>query len=90
MSLSSSSTLVDALAQYNDNLSWEGDVSKATLYLEAIRWLLVNRPQTSSIQGRSLSYTALELEKAKVQDYVETFGAASSSRSSFVRGRMSL
>lgn len=87
MALSSSSTLSDALAQYNDNLSWEGDVAKATLYLEAIRWLLVNRPQTSSIQGRSLSYSALELEKIKVADFVNTFGA-NVNRSSFIRGKM--
>ena len=87
MALSSSSTLANALAQYNDNLSWEGDITAATLYLEAIRWLLVNRPQTSSIQGRSLSYTALELEKAKVTEYVEKFGA-NVNRSSFVRGKM--
>ncbi len=89
MALSSSSTLSDALAQYNDNLSWEGDITAATLYLEAIRWLLVNRPQTSSIQGRSLSYSALELEKIKVADFVNKFGV-NVKRASFVRGKMRL
>ena len=87
MALSSSSTIADALAQYDDNLSWEGDVAKATLYLEAIRYLLVHRPQTSSIQGRSLSYTAMELEKAKVAEFVNKFGA-NVKRASFVRGKM--
>lgn len=87
MALSSSSTLADALAQYDDNLSWEGDVAKATLFLEAIRYILAHRPQTSSIQGRSLSYTALEVEKVAVAEYVQKFGA-SVNRSSFIRGKM--
>ena len=87
MALSSSSTLADALAQYDDNLSWEGDVTKATLFLEAIRYILAHRPQTSSIQGRSLSYTALEVEKVAVQEFVQKFGG-NVKRASFVRGKM--
>ena len=87
MALSSSSTLADALAQYDDNLSCEGDVAKATLFLEAVRYILAHRPQTSSIQGRSLSYTALEVEKVAVAEYVGKFGTGVS-RASFVRGKM--
>ena len=87
MALTSSSTLADALAQYDDNLSWEGSASKAVLYLEAIRWLLVHRAQSSTMQGRTLSYTALETEKAGVAAYVSKHGL-NVNRAGFVRGRM--
>ena len=86
MALSSSSTLSDALAQYDDNMSWEGDAAKAVLFLAAIRWLLVHRPQTNSIQGRNISYNALESQKAEVAAYVAKHGAGVN-RSPFVRGR---
>ncbi len=86
MALSSSSTLSDALAQYDDNMSWDGDATKAVLFLAAIRWLLVHRPQTNSIQGRSISYNALETQKAEVAAYVSQYGA-NVNRVSFVRGR---
>lgn len=86
MALSSSSTLSDALAQYDDNLSWEGDAAKAVLFLAAIRWLLVHRPQSNSIQGRTVNYNALETQKAEVAEYVATHGAGVN-RVSFVRGR---
>lgn len=86
MALTSSSTLTDALAQYDDNLSWEGDAVKAVLFLAAIRWLLVHRPQTNSIQGRSIGYNALETQKAEVAAYVAKHGA-NVNRASFVRGR---
>ncbi len=86
MALSSSSTLANALAQYDDNLSWEGDASKAVLFLAAIRWLLVHRPQSNSIQGRTISYNALETQKAEVAAYVAMHGT-SVNRASFVRGR---
>ncbi len=86
MALSSSSTLSDALAQYDDNMSWDGDAAKAVLFLAAIRWLLVHRPQTNSIQGRSISYNALETQKAEVAAYVSQYGP-NVNRASFVRGR---
>ncbi len=56
MSLTSSSTRADAIAQYNDNLNWEGSAAKAVLALEAVRFLLINRPQSLSESNRSLSY----------------------------------
>lgn len=43
MALTSASTQADALAQYNDNLLWEGDLTKAQNLLEAVRWLIGNR-----------------------------------------------
>lgn len=87
MALTSTSTLSDALAQYNDNLSWDGDATKATAALEAIRWLFVNRPQGTSRNGRTVNYAALETEKQKLEGYLNEFGA-NANRAGFTRGQM--
>lgn len=89
MALTSTSTLTDALAQYNNNLAWEGSATKAADALEAVRWLLVNREQSSTIRGRSLNYTSLEAQEAKLSAYVASAGtAAAAARCSFTRGVM--
>lgn len=87
MSITSSSTQADVLAQYNDNLDWEGSAAKAVLALEAVRWLLINRPQSLSRNNRTINYSALENEKSKLEDYVSR-NKSSIGRSSFTRGRM--
>ena len=87
MALTSSSTYANAIAQYNDNLSWEGDSAKALLTLEAIRWLLVNRPQSTSRSGRSVNYATLSEEKIKLETFVNNQGS-SVTRAPFTRGRM--
>lgn len=89
MALTSASTLTDALAQYNNNLAWEGNATKATDALEAIRWLLVNRAQTIGEAGVNLNYAGLEQEKERLKAYVATVGAASS-RAPFTQGRANL
>ena len=86
MALSSSSTLTDALAQYNDNLAWEGDITKAQNALEAVRWLLVNRANASTVAGRQISFTDLAEEKRRLEQFV--MAAAATNRSSFTRGKM--
>ena len=83
MALDSSSTLANALAQYNDNLSWEGDIAKARLALAAVRWLLVNREQTIADGGTQLNYSSLEQEKTALEQFVNS---QRSDRSSFTRG----
>ncbi len=85
MSLTSSSTRVEALAQYNDNLAWEGNATKAGLALEAVRWLLVNRPTKVSRGNRSSDYESLLAEKSKLESFIEV-GGNSVNRSQFVRG----
>lgn len=87
MALSSTSTLTDALAQYNDNLSWEGDITKATAALAAIRWLMVNRPKIIATNDRSINFELLMSEQAKLESFVSKF-STSVSRAAFVRGRM--
>lgn len=87
MALSSTSTLTDALAQYNDNLSWEGDITKATAALAAIRWLMVNRPKIIAINDRNIDFNSMAVEQGKLEQYVSKF-STSVNRASFVRGRM--
>jgi len=86
MALTSSSTLTDALAQYNDNLSWDGDRTKAQNALEAVRWLLANRAQSQSMGALNLNYADLREEKRKLETFVST-AKSGAQRSSFVRGR---
>jgi hypothetical protein len=87
MALSSNSTLDDALAQYNDNLSWEGDANTAAAALEAVRFLLVNRPSRIASNNRNVDFESLAEEKRKLEKYL---GHASPNvnRCSFTRGRM--
>lgn len=87
MSLDSTSTLDDALAQYNDNLSWDGDITKASAALAAIRWLLINRPKIIATNDRSINFELLAAEQARLEKFVGNF-SSSVNRSSFTRGRM--
>lgn len=86
MALTSASTLTDALAQYNDNLGWDGDPTKAALALEAVRWLLINRAQSQSMAGMNLNYADLRAEKERLEQYVSTTKSGAR-RASFVRAR---
>ena len=86
MSLTSSSTLDDALAQYNDNLDWEGDITKARNALSAIRWLLANRPKIVAANDRTFNFDSLEQEKKMLESFVTNF-SSTVNRCSFVRGR---
>jgi len=87
VSLSSSSTLNDALAQYNNNLSWEGDTAKATLALEAIRWILANRPKVIATNDRNINFESLAAEKQRLENYISS-NSTNINRCTFTRGRM--
>jgi hypothetical protein len=87
MSLTSSSTIDDALNQYNNNLLWEGDITKAQNALEAVRYILANRPKWIASGGRSVTYDALVTEKEKLMLFVSNSGT-SVNRVTFTRGRM--
>jgi hypothetical protein len=89
MALTSSSTVDDALAQYNNNLSWEGDVTKAAAALEAIRFLFINRPYIISTENRSINFESLNEEKLRLQEFIGRAGSGIN-RASFTRGRMLL
>lgn len=88
MGLTSTSIRADALAQYNDNLGWEGNAAKAALALEAIRWLLINRPSRIAQGERSFDYETLADEKKRLENYIEIASTASQAgMATFTRGR---
>ena len=87
MSLTSASTIEDAINQYNDNLSWEGDVTKATNALEAVRYILANRPKIIASAERNISFDSMAAEKVKLEVFVGRSGS-NVNRSKFTRGRM--
>jgi hypothetical protein len=86
MALDSTSTLADALAQYNDNLSWDGDITKAIAALAAVRWLLINRPKVIETNDRIVNFELLMTEQAKLEKFVSNF-SGSVNRCSFTSGR---
>ncbi len=84
MSLSSASRISDALAQYNDNLAWDGSVAKAKLALEAIRFLIANRALIKRDDSVYLSFADLAREKEILEAFVA--GGDDAERSTFTRG----
>jgi len=87
MALTSSSTVADALGQYNNNLSWEGDITAATAALAAVRWLLANRPKVIATNDRNIDFESLAAEKKTLEQFVSKF-STSVNRASFTRGHM--
>ena len=86
MALTSSSTITDVLAQYNDNLSWTGNPTKAAAALEAIRWLIVNRGRSVYDGASRIDFQSLLDERDTLEAYVNT--ASSTRRSPFTRAKM--
>ncbi len=85
MALSASSTFETALAQYNDNLSWEGNIAKATLALEAIRFMEMNRTKSFTSGETRVDFESLTSQRKSLEQFVNAAG--NSNRSSFTRGR---
>lgn len=86
--LDQNSTRADALAQLNANLSWEGSPSKAGLVLEALRWLCFNEDEEISDESSRIRRRNWEKQLDRVQEYVDSVGAASMARqAAFVRAR---
>lgn len=87
MSLSSSSTLTTAIAQYNDNLAYWETPTKAQNLLEAVIWLMGNRPMYSSDAGTSFNFDDLSKLRKKLEGIVES-SATSVARPRFIRTRL--
>jgi len=85
MALSSSSTYAEAIGQLNDNLSYEGSASKTNAYLEAARWLLFNRGNSSADSATSLSFESLESSITKAEAHRRALNRTT--RSPFTRAR---
>jgi len=89
MSLTSSSSLADAISQYNDNILWEGDTTKAQNALAAIRFILVNRPIRISEESQSMDYESLKDQAKEIETYLN-ISNSTIEKTSFTRGRMLL
>ena len=87
--LTSDSTYVDAIGQYNDNLLWEGSVTKAKAALEAVRWILANRSKITKTDHREVEFEIAGLKEAKkdLDAYLNVADTTSRSRAPWVRGR---
>ena len=70
MALTSSSLLVDAMAQYNDNLRWRGDLTKAKNLHEAVLWLLANRTEEKEVGSHKMKYTDLQELEKKLDEWI--------------------
>lgn len=88
MGITSSSTLQDVVGQYNDNLAWENNPTKAALALEAVRWLIVNRPSSlkSDMFERGFSIELLGAEKNRIEKYLKQINSVSK-RVTFTKAR---
>lgn len=88
MSLTSASTITDALDQYKNNLNWEGSVSTAQNALEAVRFILATRPKVIAAGDQiNVNFESLQQEKEKLEGFVGKLGSTVN-RCSFTRGRM--
>jgi len=87
MTLTSTSTLDDAIDQAMDNLVWEGSVAKAEAYLEACRAIVILRGQQITTNNRTVNFEALLAEVNAASDYVSKFGT-NADETPFVTGRM--
>jgi hypothetical protein len=89
MSLTSSSKLSDAVSQLNDNLLWEGNQTKAQNALEAIRFILANRPLRMAEESQSMDYESLKTEAQKIESFLN-IATTTIQKTSFTKGRMLL
>lgn len=87
MALTSSSTIKIAIAQYNDNLLWDGDTTKARNCLEAIRFILVNRPYRMTSDAEVLDFESLKEQALKIESFLNS-ATTTINRTSFTAGRM--
>lgn len=68
-------SITAALAQWNENALWHESTTKAGLALEALRYLIVNRAQSSGHAGTNLNYEMLQDEAKKIEKYLGLTGA---------------
>ena len=87
MALTSASTLQNAIDQLMNNLSWEGNITKATDALEAVRAILLKREISIAFDGKGpMSRESLLTLEARLAKFVKN-NTAATSRAYFTRGR---
>jgi len=70
MALSSASTVADALAQWNDNLSWQSSLASANAAAEAARFLLANRAKAIEDQGSRIDFESIASLLPKIEAFI--------------------
>lgn len=79
--LTSSSTIAEVCAAYDDNCLYDidGSTTKARLFIQACRILLRRRPEMTSTDGLSAKYptSVIETELRRAQAYMAANSAAS-------------
>jgi hypothetical protein len=78
-------TLLEAITQYKDNISWRGDVAKARLFEEAALVIQLERAQGNSQGGTSLNFESVAEQIKRVQAFLDS--ASTTGRSVFTTGR---
>ena len=78
-------THAEAMTQLNANLSWEGDVVKARLALEAVRFLMFNRAERSKSGDKEMEFGSLQALEGRLASFVESAGGEG--LAGFVRAR---
>ena len=87
MALTSTSSLADAIAQYKDNLLWDGDVTKSRAALEAIRFIRMTRPSIMAKGDFSVTQDQLAGEQQQIERFLAAFDTANQPQCSFTRAR---
>ncbi len=80
------STYSAAETQLKENLLFDNNTTKASLALEALRFMIAFRPNENAGGGQSFTFEKLQ-EMADKAEIIVASGN-SSNRSSFVQGRM--
>jgi len=80
-------SVADALAQYNANLSWQTSIASATAALEAVRYLLINRAQKFDDRGQQMMFESLNTEKTALETFLGAKTPRAFGRSRTVRQR---
>jgi hypothetical protein len=78
-------TLSDAMTQLNANLNYEDSAASAKLALEAVRYILANRPAMTGGAGVTTNFASLEKLEERIAAAVRT---SSTRRCSFTRGTL--
>lgn len=79
-------SITEALTQLNSNLIWEGSTVKTKAFLEAVRYLLFNRPQQSSHGAANMSWADLKDLEEKATKHLDKIDGPTS-RARYTRGR---
>lgn len=59
-----------ALTQLDENMDWDGNRTKALLYVQAIRYLKIHRPLSNSGGGRSFTYESVSEDFMAARDFI--------------------